>query len=330
MYCVKCGYKTEDKIKFCPKCGGEVAEVIDDSKCAKCGKNLKGVDAKFCPFCGTKIHGIANNKPSIQSDVISAQRVTVKKKKKHIIICFAVLMSAIISVVFVALKIYMKLSTYYINDEGYVVFGHYEQDGDASNGTEPIEWMILYEDEEKLILISRYCIEALPYNEKYEYVSWEDCSLRAWLQSDFYINSFDFFERKNLIFQQNDIVSCLSYDECKSYFDINYFGERQQLYSRSMISSPTVYSNDKGLVSKYIGIVHYDYLVLNYGYEDLGVYGCKWWLKSDNDSNFAPLVYPEGLCSPNNTDNISKSYGVRPVIVVRKTSNIFDALKGII
>ena len=39
------------------------------------------------------------------------------------------------------------IDTPYINEDGYLVFGTYEQDGDESNGPEPIEWEILDENE---------------------------------------------------------------------------------------------------------------------------------------------------------------------------------------
>ena len=52
---MKCGFEIEKGMKFCPKCGGEVSEVVDDSKCVKCGKDFKGVNAKFCSFCGATI-----------------------------------------------------------------------------------------------------------------------------------------------------------------------------------------------------------------------------------------------------------------------------------
>lgn len=80
----------------------------------------------------------------------------------------------------------------YINDEGYFVFGRYELDNDESNGPEPIEWVILDENENGTLLISRYVLDAAPYNDNYEEeVTWETCSLREWLNNDFYDTAFD-------------------------------------------------------------------------------------------------------------------------------------------
>lgn len=42
--------------------------------------------------------------------------------------------------------------------KGVVVFGSYEQDGDSGNGKEPIEWIVLDEQDDKLLVISKYCL----------------------------------------------------------------------------------------------------------------------------------------------------------------------------
>ena len=47
----------------------------------------------------------------------------------------------------------------------YVTFGHYEQDNDLTNGKEPIEWRVLKEEGGEVMLITRYALDAKPYNE---------------------------------------------------------------------------------------------------------------------------------------------------------------------
>ena len=59
---------------------------------------------------------------------------------------------------------------------GTVVFGDYHGE---------IEWLVLDKQEDKALLISKYCLDAKPYNEKYEPVTWETCTLRQWLNGDF-------------------------------------------------------------------------------------------------------------------------------------------------
>ena len=45
-----------------------------------------------------------------------------------------------------------------------VTFGTYEQDGNTGNGAEPIEWYVLDEKDGKTLLISKYILDAQPYD----------------------------------------------------------------------------------------------------------------------------------------------------------------------
>ncbi len=80
-----------------------------------------------------------------------------------------------------------------------VTFGKYEQNGVSDDGKEPIEWVVLDEDEESLLLISRYCLDCKPYNETRTDVDWNDSTLRAWLNGDFYNNAFSSKEKEGIV-----------------------------------------------------------------------------------------------------------------------------------
>lgn len=80
----------------------------------------------------------------------------------------------------------------------YIKFGSYEQDNDLANGPEPIEWKILKQEEGRLLLMSRYGLDAKTYNETDEEVTWETCTLREWLNGAFFLEAFG-EEEANLI-----------------------------------------------------------------------------------------------------------------------------------
>ena len=73
-----------------------------------------------------------------------------------------------------------------------VVFGHYEQDNSADNGNEEIEWVVLEVRDEKALLISKYILDAMPYekNGTSAITDWVHCSLREWLNGDFLNTAF--------------------------------------------------------------------------------------------------------------------------------------------
>lgn len=75
-----------------------------------------------------------------------------------------------------------------------IVMGRYEQDGDYSNGDEDIEWIILDRKGDSLLVISKYCLENIYYDENARGVSyssdWETSTIRDWLNEYFFYTSF--------------------------------------------------------------------------------------------------------------------------------------------
>lgn len=82
-------------------------------------------------------------------------------------------------------------------------FGSYEQDGDSSNGKEPIEWLVLDRDGDKVLLISKYALDYQSFMPFYEPVTepytWESCSLRRWLNGTFLNAAFSADEQQRLL-----------------------------------------------------------------------------------------------------------------------------------
>ena len=80
-----------------------------------------------------------------------------------------------------------------------VTFGSYEQDNNLENGAEPIEWQVLDVKDGKALVISKYGLDCQPYNTEYKAVTWENCSLRKWLNSDFINSALNTEEQKNIL-----------------------------------------------------------------------------------------------------------------------------------
>lgn len=71
-----------------------------------------------------------------------------------------------------------------------IVFGSYEQDNDTSNGKENIEWLVLAKKDNRLLVTSQYALDCQQYNTSYTSVTWESCTLRKWLNADFFNAAF--------------------------------------------------------------------------------------------------------------------------------------------
>ncbi|MGI6690573.1 MAG: DUF6273 domain-containing protein [Christensenellales bacterium] len=86
-----------------------------------------------------------------------------------------------------------------------VVFGSYEQDGDESNGREPVQWLVLdVQDgvtsaDDRILLISQYALTYRPYHDAKEPVTWETSDLRAWLNGEFCSAVFTPEQRSHIV-----------------------------------------------------------------------------------------------------------------------------------
>ena len=79
-----------------------------------------------------------------------------------------------------------------------IKFGKYEQDGKNENGAEAIEWTVLDKKDNKILLLCNNCIEKIPYNNTLTKITWKDCTLRTWLNKDFYNAAFSDFEKSKI------------------------------------------------------------------------------------------------------------------------------------
>ena len=139
-----------------------------------------------------------------------------------------------------------------------IFFGRYPQDEDGRE--KPIEWTVMKAEKNKMLLLSKYVLDAQPYNKKFKEVTWETSDIRRWLNSDFYITAFNDIEQSKiantLVRTENnpeygtdggndteDKVFLLSTKEAKSLF-IND-GERRTTATK-YAEKAGVYMNDEG------------------------------------------------------------------------------------
>ena len=85
-----------------------------------------------------------------------------------------------------------------------LLFGNYEQDNIVENGAEPIEWYVVDVSEGRAVLISRFGLAAESFNRGGGKINWEKCTLRKWLNEDFYEAAFNEVEKKKIEFSYLD------------------------------------------------------------------------------------------------------------------------------
>ena len=80
-----------------------------------------------------------------------------------------------------------------------VSFGTYEQDGNSSNGQEPIEWITLAREGNEVLLFSTKGLDSLAYSVSKNTADWESSSVRDWLNSTFFESAFSNAEQSNIL-----------------------------------------------------------------------------------------------------------------------------------
>ena len=106
-----------------------------------------------------------------------------------------------------------KLAAAQIGDS--VLLGTYEQNGDPSDGAEPIEWVVLSRETDRLLLLSRFALDYMPFSQSDGLCTWSDSTLHQWLNGAFYTAAFSKAERtmilptrlaqgENVLFENDD------------------------------------------------------------------------------------------------------------------------------
>ena len=103
---------------------------------------------------------------------------------------------------------------------------------------QPIEWSIIDVKRDKLLIISKYCIDCQQYDKDFVDTCWKECELRYWLNKQFYNNAFNKNEKSKICltdvspdinpdfntnqgYYTKDYIFCLSILEYYYYFKEN-------------------------------------------------------------------------------------------------------------
>lgn len=179
-----------------------------------------------------------------------------------------------------------------VGDE--IVFGRFEQDNDMENGPEEIVWIVVGKEENRLLLLSKYCLDNQPYHSKNGSVTWEESLMRSWLNGEFCDAVFTapeqmLLEETELVNRDNtrygtpggantvDRVFLLSVDEVKTYLthsqcygQVTAYADARDCYNNASgyaywwLRTPGVYGRDAMYVGPNGEYSLYGYVVNRY------------------------------------------------------------------
>ena len=203
-----------------------------------------------------------------------------------------------------------------------VIYGRYEQDNDSGNGAEPIEWTVLDQENGKLLMISDHSLDCKKYDDG-EGNTWDKCSLRSWLNKEFYETAFSEVEKKSILTSEVTADVNPNYDPAAG---IDFGSDTQdKVFLLSGKEAETYFKSDEERICKptdYARFV-FDRDAEGDDRHDPGSPEC-WWLRSTSDSygGCATIVNWEGgMCYDAKAGGAKWVLnGVRPVMWVKWNS----------
>ena len=111
------------------------------------------------------------------------------KKRFSVVVVLAIVMVLVMTIL-PSFSACAESTTLNVKNGDTIILGHYEQDNKKENGTEPIEWIVLKVDGNQALLISTYVLDCQPYSTNKGSTTWESCTLRTWLNGNFYRAAF--------------------------------------------------------------------------------------------------------------------------------------------
>ena len=209
-----------------------------------------------------------------------------------------------------------------------IEFGSYEQDGNMKNGKEVIEWIVLSKDQNQMLDVSKYALDVLPYNNEIQDITWENCTLREWLNKNFYKTAFTAKERKmikntkltnadNTVYgtpggsDTKDNVFLLSLDDIKN---TEYgFNSDYSEYDIARRCASTAYAKTPGAGS--YQFYYSESESKEYPTAD-GEPTCRWWLRSPGDYASLVALVEYGGNVYDAGDQVDFEYAVRPALYI--------------
>lgn len=182
-----------------------------------------------------------------------------------------------------------------------ITLGRYEQDNSLSNGAEDIEWIVLSVTNGRMLVISRYALDAAPYNDTYEDTTWSLSTIRNGFLRDFMNEAFTAEERGRIIlhYVQTPANPVYGTPGGNSVFDRLFLlsiDEASSLMSTRYCEA-TAYAHARG--------------VNTYGNR------CNWWLRSPGGlASAAAFVDHRGRIDNEGAAVMTGYFGVRPAMWV--------------
>lgn len=185
-----------------------------------------------------------------------------------------------------------------------VKYGKYEQDNNTSNGKEDIEWIVLAKENNRILVTSKYALDCQPYNTSYIDITWENCTLRTWLNSTFINNAFSSAEKSKI-----PTVTVKAEDNPEYGTDAGN-DVRDKVFLLNISNVKKFFSSDSECMCYATAYAKAQGASTGSGYGT-----CYWWLRSPGGpQNYAATLDADGSINYGGHYVLSNPYAVRPAM----------------
>lgn len=192
-----------------------------------------------------------------------------------------------------------------------ITFGSYEQDGNTKNGADEIEWIVLEEKDNKLLVISRKILDVAPFNSKWvDSITWEKSTLRKWLNSDFYNSAFTASEKSHI---QTVTVTA---EKNSKYNTPAGSNTQDKIFLLSISEAETYFGKNRPCGDGSCEMTDWARYKLSY----LDHVSKSWWLRTPGQNNQKIAYYIDNTAVASGSDFDFSTTGVRPAMWISLNS----------
>ena len=242
--------------------------------------------------------------PIVEKSEESGNTIPKEKEKKNKKLIFSIIgMIALLGIAGIFINVFNNYRVvkkqYKVGDT--VSFGRYPQDEDG--GVKPIEWTVMKTEKNKVLLLSKYVLDAQTYKKEDTAVTWETSDIRRWLNSDFYTTAFNDIE-------QSEIANTLVKTENNSEYGTSGGNDTEdKVFILSLEEAETLFWNKEERKAKPTKYAEKTGVFIGKGHS-------MWWLRSlGDDSDDACIVDCVGNVNRDGTSvYFTDDGGVRPAL----------------
>ncbi len=164
-------------------------------------------------------------------------------------------------------------------------------------------------EDSKVLVISRYGLDARAYNEELTDITWETCDLRNWLNETFYEEAFSSEEQMQIEetavkAEDNEVYGIEAGNDTTDKIFLLSISEAEELFKddESRMCYPTEYAYAQGV------------------YVSASTGSCLWWLRSPGHSSIYAVDDFDGSVIYYGNNVISVNDSVRPALWINLDS----------